>query len=818
MGCCLSKTNPVHNPPLSNVEPESKSPPKNPPPKSEKITEISAVVETENKEEEQILEKEKESLVVKEKEEFVNQPRKSHDKRSDSSDPESNNNPQTLATNIMAMAANGAMVRTSSCTKEEVDAILIQCGRLSRSSSGKCGNSGSNRKYSGSKRSHDFDKESSNNNNSVSIELNNCDENEDDERQRRRQSRGSHRRTTPSRSRERDPHSQKSGGGGRRLSQSPRKRSEATNNPSATTTSNGGNGNRPGKLVSVPATVSSMSMEKSNNGEGAYINTNSTTGNVKRVLVRRNVTPPRSRSPVVKNSSQNQPSPNRNPSRKAEHSPYRRTPLTDLDMNSLPFQPLGNKSSSTKSHQKSNGEASVKQQPLNSASQNKLGAIQGSHRRAKSRGGGEGNDAAQLSAEQLNLGPTIITRTRSQRRSRDLDVESLSNPNPATNYTSLLLQDIQNFHQKGSTSSINTSTNTSSTNVAPFKLPDCVSKACSIVEAVADLNLNSSTTRTVGGRVKDDDLMEPSLQKFVTVGKGKEFDEREESSGSNSINVGGGSQNQWVSSSASSWEMSSEGVSPASFQRIATTTSSNSRSGVSRSRAAGVGRMLDIDFVKAQEEKLTFVCFGVQLQLPKLQSNPHPPLHHQRHPSTAIAPVQHPSGDRGGIGSRAIEGHLNHGGVVVALKENREVPLAELGGAAVLYCKPASDVVVYSDPFVRVAGGDVDYKGGGECVVGGEGEVDDVEAGDGLGAEDQEEAGGEESEEESEEEEGSEEAAAEVVVMWQRRRSWGGGGISLFGGDGEGKERGGGVGHRRAGGGRLKVRERVDSLEIVHGY
>ena len=29
-----------------------------------------------------------------------------------------------------------ASVRTSSCTKEEVDAILIQCGRLSRSSSG----------------------------------------------------------------------------------------------------------------------------------------------------------------------------------------------------------------------------------------------------------------------------------------------------------------------------------------------------------------------------------------------------------------------------------------------------------------------------------------------------------------------------------------------------------------------------------------------------------------------------------------------------------------------------------------------------------
>lgn len=45
------------------------------------------------------------------------------------------------------------LVRTSSCTKEEVDAILIQCGRLSRSSSAK----GNGRKYSGSKRSYDFD-------------------------------------------------------------------------------------------------------------------------------------------------------------------------------------------------------------------------------------------------------------------------------------------------------------------------------------------------------------------------------------------------------------------------------------------------------------------------------------------------------------------------------------------------------------------------------------------------------------------------------------------------------------------------------------
>ncbi|XP_024027256.1 uncharacterized protein At1g65710-like [Morus notabilis] len=56
--------------------------------------------------------------------------------------------------------APAAVVRTSSCTKEEVDAILVQCGKLSHSSSGKAASFSSasrSRKYSGSKRSYDFD-------------------------------------------------------------------------------------------------------------------------------------------------------------------------------------------------------------------------------------------------------------------------------------------------------------------------------------------------------------------------------------------------------------------------------------------------------------------------------------------------------------------------------------------------------------------------------------------------------------------------------------------------------------------------------------
>lgn len=182
--------------------------------------------------------------------------------------------------------------------------------------------------------------------------------------------------------------------------------------------------------------------------------------------------------------------------------------------------------------------------------------------------------------------PQTLTRSRSSRRSRDLDFinsETLSNPAPS--YTALLLEDIQNFHQK---------------NAPSFSLPACVSKACSILEAVADLNSTTSSTisedrRTppvddlpngkhnksaynynfnpLGKKISEgkepfvesevvgsDDLMEPSFHKYVTVRRGgagggrAELDDQE-SSGSNSY-VGGNSQLNW-SFSSSTWEPNS---------------------------------------------------------------------------------------------------------------------------------------------------------------------------------------------------------------------------------------------------------------------
>nr|AFK48646.1 unknown [Lotus japonicus] len=178
-----------------------------------------------------------------------------------------------------------------------------------------------------------------------------------------------------------------------------------------------------------------------------------------------------------------------------------------------------------------------------------------------------------------NLKPPILTRSRSSRRSRDLDLnpEALLNP-PPQSYTSLLLEDIHNFHQK---------------NTPPVSLPACVTKACAILEAVADLNSNTSsncsrhgyqsskseynvlfgTTNDHGKRVPEpdtkdplaeyesfvnDDVMEPSLHNYVTVNRDGSLGgvdmEDQESSGSNSFTQ----QQHYIQGiSSSSWEPSS---------------------------------------------------------------------------------------------------------------------------------------------------------------------------------------------------------------------------------------------------------------------
>jgi hypothetical protein len=72
--------------------------------------------------------------------------------------------------------------------------------------------------------------------------------------------------------------------------------------------------------------------------------------------------------------------------------------------------------------------------------------------------------------------------SRSRRASRDFDNQN------SGSYTTQLLEDIQSYHQQ--------STSVAVPATPSFSLPACVAKACSIVEAVADLNSSSSENRT----------------------------------------------------------------------------------------------------------------------------------------------------------------------------------------------------------------------------------------------------------------------------------------------------------------------------------
>ncbi|KAE8654791.1 putative Retrotransposon protein [Hibiscus syriacus] len=408
---------------------------------------------------------------------------------------------------------NTVAVGTSSCTKEEVEAILIQCGRLSTSNSS-CKTP--SRKYSGSKRSFDFDRENDN-------DIGAATSTDYGDRPRRQpSSRSSYqgRRRTPSREREqqqcsgsRERCSSKGSGGGRRVSRSPGRRSD---NTEGTQGSNAANGtNRPGKMVSVPPTVSSLAIDKSIN----CVEAATTTANgVKRISVKRNVgespartaASPRSQSPAkTEPENQQQPALSRTSSRKAEHSPYRRNPLSEIDPDSLAY-------------------------PLSAANKGQGGIkVPANVNLQKSNVKGMVKEPAMV--EDSKTQPTqSLTRSRSSRRSRDLDLnpETLLNPIPSS-YASLLLEDIQNFHQNNS-------------NPPQLSLP--------AISAVGQKMKETGDPQVIG----NDHSTEPSFHKYVTVrrGGGGADMEDEESSGSNSI-VGSGQQQHWGFSGSSSWEPSS---------------------------------------------------------------------------------------------------------------------------------------------------------------------------------------------------------------------------------------------------------------------
>uniref|UniRef100_A0A0D9W7F0 Uncharacterized protein n=1 Tax=Leersia perrieri TaxID=77586 RepID=A0A0D9W7F0_9ORYZ len=438
-------------------------------------------------------------------------------------------------------------VRTSSCTKEEVDAILIQCGRLSRSSSssGKVGSGegggGGHRRYSESKRSYDFDRERRGGG---------VDDDGDWERQGvgAGVSRPSPRRRTPERKRS-ESHERSGGSGSRRVSRSPGRRGDSV----PATASSGGGGERssrqqPGKMVSVPA------REKGR----APSPVPAAAASAKRYPS------PRSNSPARAAGNENAavqpahgPSLSRSSSRKAEQSPYRRNPMAELDENTL-----GNHSNGRPQKKSTDSVGALpqkvaergKEHPPASRPAKKI--VQEATVASDTKLGNSGRMKATHTVS-IVAESAVNPKGRSSRRSsRDFD-------NNGNWYASLLLEDIQNYHQQ------NTGAGGAAAPAPAFSLPACVSKACSILEAVADLNSSSSENRSfeldrsandkcsANGRygndaagggggtvvvesevVVKDDLMEPSLHKYVSVRdpiRGVEADQPEESAGSNSF-------------------------------------------------------------------------------------------------------------------------------------------------------------------------------------------------------------------------------------------------------------------------------------------
>ncbi|KAG2313866.1 hypothetical protein Bca4012_064505 [Brassica carinata] len=360
----------------------------------------------------------------------------------------------------VAAGVERSVVRTSSFTKDEVDAILIQCGKLSRSNSAT-----KTRRHSGSKRSFDLEEEEEAGRRKTPQRNRGVERVNGSPRERRRR--------TPSRERERERERESyrsgsrererergGGGGSRRVSRSPGRR-----NPNSGSLVNSSDI----KFVTVPAT--------DKNGDPSIKRVTTVKRSIGGAAAMSDVQPPPHPPSSLSRSS----------SRKGEQSPYRRrNPLGEIDQNAT------------------KGDDEKKKMVKRD------------------------NEAEAEAAKPQRSHPSL-------RKSRDFET-SEEDKFTMSSYTALLLKDIKNFHA-GKTSSDDDD------DEDPLcLLPSCLTKACSIVEAVEDLN---STTcllsdlnhfRFTSTGVKKADLIEPSLEKYVTLKRGGSCSlEEQESCGSNNI-------------------------------------------------------------------------------------------------------------------------------------------------------------------------------------------------------------------------------------------------------------------------------------------
>ncbi|XP_050901429.1 uncharacterized protein At1g65710 [Lathyrus oleraceus] len=267
----------------------------------------------------------------------------------------------------------------------------------------------------------------------------------------------------------------------------------------------------------------------------------------------------------------------RNSSRKKDESPYRRNPLRELESNSMAIPHSATNYNNSRMQNRSNMEVETEAKQKPNASRIALDKGVDAKCKTKIKQDEDVKVMSSMTDNVVvktvvppvveNLKPQILTRSRSSRRSRDLELDL--NPEdlliPPQSYTSLLLEDIQNFHQK---------------NTPPppsVSLPACVARACSILEAVANLNSDTSsslsgvedrrspsgyqssrnrynvplgTSNSYGKRAADtkdpiveselivyDEMVEPSLHKFETMNMGSPNMEKQESSRSSSLSV-----------------------------------------------------------------------------------------------------------------------------------------------------------------------------------------------------------------------------------------------------------------------------------------
>ncbi|CAN6470225.1 unnamed protein product [Victoria cruziana] len=459
----------------------------------------------------------------------------------------------------------------SGCTKDEVDAILIQCGRLSRSSSGKSSNenngraltnSASTKRHSGSKRHFEYQAE---NENHLDREAG------DDGGGKQRSGRSSHKRTPSgdmggmvdyyykrSSSRERNPDEQRARRGG----------------PAAAAAAAGG-GEARRRVSRSPGRRGDATPDKSRaSRSGRYAPPSSGDTGAKPVAKRNNVAS-RSRSPAARASAATTPtvptpSLSRNSSRKGEQSPYRR-PLTGDSAPKSQGQAdnsadlvttiAGDRSKSTGNHQNiaKDKEGEIEERVRNpSTSHHRSESFDGSGKARDSRSSNNTIREQLLTCRVVKQvprqqpSPTMLVSDQRQTEPEAEEAEAEGEEDAQVRGESLTLDAESCYPQKDFTrSTLESAYPTLDIDVhsPAFYLPPCVSKACSILEAVADLNSNNSVHRARdplellelhnGNNVDGHHVTERNFHKYVSarrdIAHQPASSEGQESSGSNTV-------------------------------------------------------------------------------------------------------------------------------------------------------------------------------------------------------------------------------------------------------------------------------------------